>query len=671
MADELTSSLIIDDGASEVLRAIAEESENTASALAEVQTAMAGLDGGVAVSSGDIAELERELNDTIDLSVLEEINARQEKAWQAIQEEIEEESEEILESWEEAGERLEEIPQDAQQEAAGTKKGLLSGIKGLGADIAGWWSLIKDVFDKIYAVFEKLSEEADKLAMRMARYGLVAESEGKTGGAKLDRSRELYKQQQKFAQALGVMSEGFNETVLNMYSNGQGVLKSIEDAQVLAASSYMAMDIAGLRGKDKDAVMGEIQSMVSVGIADPDQIQEAMKIAPNILRTIEQQWQKNQNGKAYKLSSGEEITDATGKIAVLAQEGQITAELVAQAMINSAEETNKTWNTLPQTWEKISNRAKTLSETITARFLESFASAANSPVVESLILSVEGIFKAVMSFVDIITPLLGDMFSGVGSAATGALDIIAGGLNMTVGLVKWVYAVISKPLGGIIKFIGEIVEGVGGFINKLLTILPYVGSNIWKIGDIFRSMIRGIKSYFMQFINWFKEKWAGLLETVGEFSDTAAEAAKKIRASVAESRKEMEEYDRESNELKREWMGNEYEEYAEKNDLRWVDGLNISGFLEDILKNQEAAPGSKTNPAQVKGKVAIDGEYFDIIKRAAGIEIVNRYTTLRPTVNARFGDIHQVDARDVIGELGRQIQDAEGAALSDAQALGA
>ena len=98
MADELTSSLIIDDGASEVLRAIAEESENTASALAEVQTAMAGLDGGVAVSSGDVAELERELNDTIDLSVLEEINARQEKAWQAIQEEIEEASEEILES---------------------------------------------------------------------------------------------------------------------------------------------------------------------------------------------------------------------------------------------------------------------------------------------------------------------------------------------------------------------------------------------------------------------------------------------------------------------------------------------------------------------------------------------------------------------------------------------
>ena len=55
-----------------------------------------------------------------------------------------------------------------------------------------------------------------------------------------------------------------------------------------------------LRGDKKDAVMGEIQSMISVGIADPDQIQESMKIAPNILRTIEKQWQKNLNGKAFK-----------------------------------------------------------------------------------------------------------------------------------------------------------------------------------------------------------------------------------------------------------------------------------------------------------------------------------------------------------------------------------
>ena len=110
---------------------------------------------------------------------------------------------------------------------------------------------------------------------------------------------------------------------------------------------------------------------------------------------------------------------------------------------------------------------------------------------------------------------------------------------------------------------------------------------------------------------------------------------------------------------------------ATENLAKNKDDLKLDGFLKDITKSIENAPGTQKNPANVKGKVAIDGEYFDIIKRAAGVEVVNRYTTLRPTVNAKFGDIHQVDAQDILGELGRSIQDAEGAAISDAQALGA
>lgn len=647
--------------------AIQEMNAQVEEAAQIMQEMPASAEEAASAAETSMAELENELNDTIDLSVLDEINQQNEESWERLLNEINESAEEILDGWQSAEDEMQEIP----RESANTGRGIRAGIKGLGADIAGWWEIIKDVFNKIKEVFLELAEEADKLAMKRARYGLVADSEGLTGAARTDRANELYKEQQKFAQALGVTSEAFNETVMNMYSNGQGVLKDIRDAQIIAASSFMAMDIAGLRGKDKDAVMGEVQSMISVGIADPDQIQETMKIAPNILRTIEQQWQKNQNGKAFKLSNGEEIDDATGKIAVLAQEGQITAELVAQAMVNSAEATNKTWNTLPQTWEKIQNRAQVLTENIKTRFLDAFASMADSPVVENLILSVEGIFNGIMDFVDILTPMFSGILSGIGSAATGIFDIIAGLFNYAAGIAKWVFKVIGEPIGAVVKIVGEIIEGIGGGLNKIFTILPYVASNIWKTGDIFKSMIRGIKSYFMEFVNWFMEKLAGLLEMAGELSDTLAETAKEIRAGIAYSREEMAEYDRESEEIKKSWMGDEYEEYAAKNDLRWSDGLNISGFLEDIVKGQEMAPGTKKNPAEVRGKVAIDGEYFDVIKRAAGVEIVNRYTTLRPTVNARFGDIHQMDARDVIGELGRQIQDAEGAALSDAQALGA
>lgn len=677
-----------------------------------------------------MAELERELNDTIDLSVLEEINARNEEAWNVLLNEIEESSEEILNAWQDAENGIVKIPDEAQQEAEKTGKELKKGVRGLGADIAGWWSIIKDVFSRIADVFGKLAEESDKLNTRIARFGLVADNEGKTGTARGERSAELYKQHQRFAQALGVQSEAFNETVLNMYSNGAGVVKSIEEAQAIAASSYMAMDIAGLRGAKKDAVMGEVQSMVNVGIADPDQIQETMKIAPNILRTIEQQWQKNQNGKAFKLSSGEEITDATGRIAQLAQEGQITAELVSQAMVNSAEETQKTWQGLPSTWEKLKNRVDVIVENMTYNIVKKFGEIADDPQVADFVMSALELGERIVKFAQkYILPIVGAVIRAIGSALTTVMETIN---NICDGLTNWQTAIpvvigLGAALVAVAVKMGLVTKAIAGIKAALLAItanplvlvavaaigaalaiahlvrttqtgqeimlevtaaismaFQQVGAAIMNIPDIAYSAFRGVQSFISSFVTGILEVVASALEKLASVSDTARDAAMSLRHTIAEREAESARFDMESEELKKGWKGEfsanfeNYQDYRKKipemaaeNLAKNKDELKLTGFLEDILNGQKKAPGTKNNPANVKGKVAIDGEYFDIIKRAAGVEIVNRYTTLRPTVNATFGDIHQMDAGDVIGELGKQIQEAEGAAISDAQALGA
>lgn len=671
-----------------------------------------------------MAELERELGDTIDLSVLEEINARNEEAWSELLNEIEQSSEEVLGEWQDAERGIVEIPEEATEQAEETGQDLKNGVRGLGADIAGWWSIIKDAFGKIADAFGKLAEEADKLNTRIARFGLVAENEGKTGTARGERSAELYKQHQKYAQALGVQSEAFNETVLNMYSNGAGVVKSIEEAQAIAASSYMAMDIAGLRGRDKEAVMGEVQSMVNVGIADPDQIQEAMKIAPNILRTIEKQWEKNQNGKAFKLNNGEEITDATGKIAVLAQEGQITADLVAQAMVNSAEETNKTWQTLPSTWEKLKNRVGVIVENMTFDIVKKFGEIADDPQIATFVMSALNLGEKVVAFTqDYVLPVVGGAIRVIISALTTVFDalsdwqtaipiIIAIGGGIASVAIK--AGVLTKAITGVKTAIAAVAanpfilvaaaliaatlatahyvrttqEGQEAML-EVTAALSYAGQQLvalfTNIPEILKSAWRGVKSYFMSFVIWFAEKVQSLLEMAGKVSDTAKAMAEDVKGNIELLKKGKEAYDTETwKQIANGWGAdfiknkNFYDEYkkripqiAKENLTKNKDDLKLTGFLDDILKEMQKAPGTTKNPATVKGKVAIDGEYFDIIKRAAGVEIVNRYTTLRPTVNATFGDIHQVDAEDVIGQLGKQIQEAEGAAISDAQALGA
>ena len=684
------------------------------------------------LASGEIGKLEKELNELKDIGTpdaegigekVQEIMEQDEEAWQNVLADVEAQSEKILKDWDDAEKGIVEIPKEATEQAEKTGQDLKKGVRGLGADIAGWWSIIKDVFGKIADAFGKLAEESDKLSTRMARFGMVADSEGKTGAARNERSGQLYKEHQKFAQALGVQSEAFNETVLNMYSNGAGIVKSIEEAQTIAASSYMAMDIAGLRGRDKDAVMGEIQSMVSVGIADPDQIQEAMKIAPNILRTIEKQWQANQNGKAFKLNNGEEITDATGKIAVLAQEGQITADLVAQAMVNSAKETNETWKTLPSTWEKLENRIKTITENMVFDILEEFGKLADDPQVADFVTSALELGEKIVTFTkDYILPVIGGVLRAIMSVLTSIFQtlsqwqtaipvIVAVGVVLANAAVK--AGLLTKAITGIKAAMAAIAANpfilvAAGIMVAALAVahwvrttqegqeamlevtaaLMYTGQQVaaffTNMPDILKSAWRGLKSYLYESVTKILEVIASALETLGEFSDTAKEAAKGVRDTINERYRVQMAFDNESAELKRGWQGDFkdnydfYQDYrkripeiAKENLEKNKDDLKLTGFLDRILGQLEHAPGTPPNPAHVKGKVAIDGEYFDIIKRAAGIEIVNRYTTLRPTVNAKFGDIHQVDAQDILGELGRSIQDAEGAAISDAQALGA
>lgn len=769
--EELRSSIILEDKASDTLEDIGRQAAETAGQIAHVSEALENVEPpdmgefdadayeaaaaaieqageaftGVydavaetnkaieqtkaATPEGFIDNLEKELADTIDLSMLEAVNEEANKAWaeraeesfEKYWEDVEKESEHILNDWADVVDTTEEIPKTAEDAGETAKKSLLD----MGANIAGWVNMIKGALDKVWEAFKKISEEADKLNMRMARYGMVAESEGKTGEAKTTRSKELYKQQQNFAQALGIGSEEFTETVLNMYSNGAGVVKSIEEAQAIAASSYMAADIAGLRGADKNKIMGEVQSMVSVGIADPDQIRESMMIAPNVLRTIEKQFTKNLNGKKYKLKTGEEITDATGKIALLAQDGQITAELVKQAMINSAQETHKAWEDLPATWEKLQNRAKVIFENMTFEIIEAVGKAADNPTVTGLVTEVLGLLDRIVSFTkNYVMPVAGAILKAAGETLREAVAIInllvdsiyylipalvlltikfmtsgaaAGMATAMMGAFKAALAAITAhplvavlvALLGITIALARLIQTNESFQAGMLeatATAAYCAEQIWTsfeyLPEIFKSIIRGIKSYFMSFVNWFQDKIASLLELAGSVSDTAAKEAQKLRAEIVQRTKDQEEWDKESEGYKKVWIDafgantNHYDEYlkkipgiAKENVAKnKKDELKLDGFLDEILGQLKEMPGTPNNPANVKGKVSIDGKYSELIRKAAGAEIVNRYTTLRPTVHAKFGDIHkEADADAFIQKLGEEIRQSANAALADAQ----
>ena len=765
MAGEtLESTFVINDKASDVLEQIQAQADQAAKALADLNNAMAtvetagdatrGAYSGKSSTHGDKAPDVASAADGIAAAV-EATNAATAQAVQAAEaaqaeaQELEKladaarpealcqeftdakkEFSDFAEEFRDASQDMKETSKhaldDAEKEVRYSGRMLKEDVKGLGADLHGWIEIIGrigDVFRTLGDAVEKLAEESDKLNTRMARYGLVADAEGKTGSARGERGEEIYKRHQNFAQALGLQSEAFNETVLNMYSNGEGVVKSIEQAQQIAASSYMAMDIAGLRGSDKDAVMGEVQSMISVGIADADQIEESMKIAPNILRTIERQWTKNLNGKAFKLDDGTEITDGNSKIAVLAQQGLITAELVAQAMTNSAQETKERWETLPSTWEKLENRLRVIVENMTKNIVKKFGELADDNEVANFVMEGLKLGEKLVAFCEEkIVPVIGGALRAIGSILTTLLDVLndwwsaipiiaAVGVALTTAAIKAgilktallgvkvaLAALASNPFTAILVAVAAATLAIAHFVRTTEAgqqIMLYgtaavcnaflqIGEVIAAIGDFCALVWDGIKYSFYNVIQWVLNKLEGALESLAEFSDTAKDALESVRESRKGAQESLDEIaakggsfgavfdDMEkrmaANTKALEDYNESVPEIARKALERNKSDLKLSGFLDDALNLMEEMPGvDEAHPAHVKGKVALDGEYFDILKKAAGAEIVNRYTNMRPTVNASFGDINQLNARDVLRDLVEEMERAKGAALSQAQ----
>lgn len=213
-------------------------------------------------------------------------------------------------------------------------------------------------------------------------------------------------------------------------------------------------------------------------------------------------------------------------------------------------------------------------------------------------------------------------------------------------------------------------QQIGAILTNLLGIGKWVLSRLAMVFQSFlMGIIRGVEYVLEKLaivsdsaaeaLEWIREKGTNLTKSMGITEDWGDEGLKKLNAELEANTKFYYEY------------GDKIPEIAAENLAENKEEPKLTGFLEEILEGQKNAPGTKNNPANVKGKVAIDGEYTDIIKRSAGAEIVNRYTTMRPTVNAKFGDINQINARDVLQDLVTQMERAKGAALAEAQAQGA
>ena len=267
-----------------------------------------------------------------------------------------------------------------------------------------------------------------------------------------------------------------------------------------------------------------------------------------------------------------------------------------------------------------------------------------------IIMIIIAIIAAIYLVIGVINKLTGESISAtgiiLGALATagafvwdlflGILELVIGVFNFLVNpIIAWVnfFAnVFNDPIGSVIHLFGDLADNVLGILQKIASAMDMVfGSNMAGTVQGWRNSLKA------KVDTAAKEYGNGEYEKVMSALDFGVEdlGLKRIEYSDA-------------------WAagysaGETVDESIGSITDKIFGGIDMSA-IEEATK--QASPGSDFDPSQYTSgdgfkvdasgsEVSLSDEDIKYLKDVAKLEYVNQYTTLRPTVQATFGDIHE------------------------------
>lgn len=207
--------------------------------------------------------------------------------------------------------------------------------------------------------------------------------------------------------------------------------------------------VAGATAQEQSSVILQLSQALASGVLRGQEFNAVMSGAPNIIRTI-----ANYMGVTV------------GEMRNLAAEGQITADIIREAMLNSSDEINAQFETLPQTFGDIMTTAKNQITTSLNGAFDEWIQTMNSADMKGV---VDDITDAVSTLAEVGSNALLDMSKGViwlrenwesiepVLVGAGAAILAYKAVHITAaGEVQAAWAKVNTTLNGIALGIGAI-----------------------------------------------------------------------------------------------------------------------------------------------------------------------------------------------------------------------
>ena len=415
----------------------------------------------------------------------------------------------------------------AQNKTAGATQALTGRIKSLVGAYVGLQTV------------QKLVETSDQMTQINARLQLMTGS----AEAAADAQDKIYQAAQRSRGAYMDMAD----MVAQLGTLAPDAFSSTDELIAFAEQLQKQMAISGASGQSAQAAMVQLTQALASGTLRGDELNSVLEQTPMIAKTI-----------------ADYMGATTGQMREMASEGAITADVVKNAMLSAAAETDAAYEQMPLTWSQVWTMGSNMALQAMQPVLDLISLAANN--IDTLIPLVAGLTAAVAAYTiaqtaanaatwlgvaanrALVAAMLANPFLWVAVAVGAAVAALAAWVQSVGGVqVAWLTAV-DVVLSGVDNLRIGIYTGMYAIQNKFgefglaaftmgVNVVNFFGD--MKVGAL--EQIQGMANGAIDIINWMIDK-VNLLPGVSidaidklTFASTAAAANEAAKASRADA----------------------------------------------------------------------------------------------------------------------------------------
>lgn len=537
--------------------------------------------------------------------------------------------------------------------------------EGVGKKFSNWGANLGGAIyatKQILSTVSDIANKMDEINARSARADMVGGLFG-TDWSEIERmvqaaanaSRGNYGKMMSNVGQMGIMAQ-------EAFSNPKELIAFNEQLQ-------KTFVIAGTGSAQIDSAMLQLTQAMASGVLRGEEFNAVFEAAPNIIQRI-----------------AEYTGKSTGEMRKMAEQGQLTADVVKYAMLGAAQETDAAFNAMPMSFQAVTNMIKTEVD----NFLQPIAERMSG--FWSFIVDNWSIVKPVLIG---ITVALGALAVGLGIAAiaqwalnsamlanpmTWVIVAVVALIAIITVLVLWILDLWETNMDfkyGVIKIWNSILN----FFDQVPIFFQSVGYGIAdafsyakvKVLEIMEAMGNGVISIINNLISALNKIPGVAISPLNELSFAATAAAeeeakrqsradklagsKAAAAAKAAAREATMTANRAADEAN--LAAKKVAAEAEKNNK-----FTIPAY-EDIAKNGVEVKGGKLGSVgKIDGDVSISDEDLKLLKDVAIAGFTQHYTTLRPEMTVNISDVKETaDVNKIMSAIEDMVEEAYGSVL--------